>query len=74
MSYPEIKFGYVDILNSAEKLLWTGEASTYFYRSIPTKKEIIERAKSGFLFAPKTTRYVLLVVPKKINVPLKSLF
>ena len=68
-----LHIGYVDTLKGAFNLLNLGEFDAFFVRKAPTKKEIIERAKAGRVFPPKTTRHDMPFIPKAIHVPFSEL-
>ncbi|MBN1786550.1 MAG: ParB N-terminal domain-containing protein [Candidatus Methanofastidiosa archaeon] len=63
---------FVDTLDFLEKL--DGKNGALLYRRAPTKKEVIERALSGRLYPPKTTRHYLPFRYQDIRIKLSNLF
>ncbi|HPR42117.1 MAG TPA: ParB N-terminal domain-containing protein [Candidatus Methanofastidiosa archaeon] len=63
---------YVDTLDFLKKL--DGENGVLLYRRSRTKKEVIERAMSGEMFPPKTTRHYLPFRYQDIRIKINHLF
>ncbi len=69
---PEL-FEYSKTLDNAFRSLKNRRASFILTRKPPTKQEVVETARSGKPFAPKTTRHILSFKYQDIQVPLKNL-
>lgn len=69
---PEL-FEYVKTLDYALHLLDDGRAAFILARKTLTKKDVLETAKKGMPFAPKTTRHILSFKYQDIKVPLSNL-
>ncbi len=70
----EIELVYYGLKEDAFHDMDSGEIDYVFVRKAPTKKDVIELAKRGEVFSPKTTRHVLPFIPERIDVKLEELF
>ena len=68
------KFEYVKTFGYAFNSVQKKHASFVLLRKTLTKEEVLTSAKSGNLFAPKTTRHILTFRYQDIRVPLETLF
>ena len=67
------KFEYVKTMEYAFNSVKNRYASFALLRKTLTKKDVIDSARSGNVFAPKTTRHILTYRYQDIKVPLKGL-
>ena len=67
-------FEYAKTLDYALQSVEIGRASFSLLRTRVTKRDVIKTAKSGQLYAPKTTRHILSFKYQDIKVPLETLF
>jgi hypothetical protein len=71
--YNPEKFEYVKTLDYAFNSVRNHYASFTLLRKTLTKKDVIDTARSGNVYAPKTTRHILTFRYQDIKVPLKGL-
>jgi len=69
----KIKLAYYGLREEALQDLEKGEINYLFLRKPPTKQEVIEIARQGKVYSPKTTRHILPYIPAKTNTPLNQL-
>ena len=72
--YNPERFEYIKTMNYAVNSVNNGYSSFALLRKTLTKQDVINTAKSGKVFAPKTTRHILTYRYQDIKVPLKNLF
>ena len=73
-TYNPEKFEYVKTMDFAFTAVKKRTASFALLRKSLTKQDVINTAKSGNVFAPKTTRHILTYKYQDIKVPLDTLF
>ncbi len=69
----KIKLAYYGLREEAIQDLKKGEINYLFLRKPPTKQEVIEIARQGKVYSPKTTRHILPYIPAKTYTPLNQL-
>ncbi|MHA1975005.1 MAG: hypothetical protein ACTSW1_18590 [Candidatus Hodarchaeales archaeon] len=67
-------FEYSKTIDFAINMVMNGRAKFVLLRRHVTKRDVLETAKSGHPFAPKTTRHILSFRYQDIKVPLKALY
>ncbi|MHA1228819.1 MAG: hypothetical protein ACTSR2_09650 [Candidatus Hodarchaeales archaeon] len=67
-------FEYSKTIEYAINMVLSGKAKFALLRTHVTKKDVLETAKSGHPYAPKTTRHILSFRYQDIKVPLKALY
>ena len=72
--YNPERFEYVKTTSYAFNSVNNGYSSFALLRKILTKQDVLNTAKSGEVFAPKTTRHILTYRYQDIRVPLENLF
>ncbi len=72
--YDPERFEYVKTTSYAVNSVNNGYSSFALLRKTLTKKDVIQTAKSGNVYAPKTTRHILTYRYQDIKVPLENLF
>jgi hypothetical protein len=72
--YNPEKFEYVKTINFAMNCVQKKTATFALLRKSLTKEDVLTSAKSGNVFAPKTTRHILTFRYQDIRVPLETLF
>jgi hypothetical protein len=73
-NYNSERFEYVKTTNYAVNSVNNGYSSFALLRKTLTKQDVINTAKSGNVYAPKTTRHILTYRYQDIKVPLENLF
>jgi hypothetical protein len=73
-NYKPERFEYVKTRNYAIDAVKNGYASFALLRKSLSKEDVLNTAKSGKVFAPKTTRHILTYRYQDIKVPLETLF
>lgn len=69
----KVKLAYYGLREEAIQDLEKGEINYLFLRKPPTKQEVIEIARQGKVYSPKTTRHILPYIPAKTYTPLNQL-
>jgi hypothetical protein len=72
--YDSKKFEYVKTTNYAVNSVNNGYSAFALLRKTLTKQDVLKTAKSGTVYAPKTTRHILTYRYQDIKVPLENLF
>ncbi|MHA1444637.1 MAG: hypothetical protein ACTSR4_07810, partial [Candidatus Hodarchaeales archaeon] len=71
--YDATKFGYVKTFDYAYASVRKQFASFTLLRRTLTKQDVIDTARSGKVYAPKTTRHILTFRYQDIKVPMSAL-